>query len=436
MKISSPKIWLLGATFETANMGINALAESSLKCIITHWPQAELTLRAHQQEMTQMVTVMGQTVKIQRVGLYFGKNIFLPNHVYRLIVSALLVRGLPIAWWRRKLEQHNPCFKLIMSADLVTDITGGDSFSDIYGNTKFIRNLLPKLLFVAAGKPVVLLPQTYGPFNSKWAKWFASYLLARMTAIYSRDSQGLEEVKKLLGPKLAAQKIIRFIPDVAFVLETEPPVAALLESIEQFKTQGQIIVGINISGLLYNGGESAHRQFGLNSDYRKMMSNIIKMFLAYDKIIVVLVPHVFSDKSLVESDPQACDLIREQFREDYPHRVFLVEDHLNHKQVKYLIGRCDFFLGARMHACIGALSQAIPAIGMAYSGKFKGVFDSVGMGDTVVDLRSETEEQILAKIQAAFAKRQEHAEKLRKILPAIQQQVLGLFDEIDSLLKW
>jgi len=28
-----PKIWLLGASFDTSNMGINALGESSIKCI-------------------------------------------------------------------------------------------------------------------------------------------------------------------------------------------------------------------------------------------------------------------------------------------------------------------------------------------------------------------------------------------------------------------
>ena len=46
---------------------------------------------------------------------------------------------------------------------------------------------------------------------------------------------------------------------------------------------------------------------------------------------------------------------------------------------KAVIGQCDFFIGSRMHACIAALSQGVPCVGVAYSMKFAGVFDTVGM---------------------------------------------------------
>ena len=38
-----------------------------------------------------------------------------------------------------------------------------------------------------------------------------------------------------------------------------------------------------------------------------------------------------------------------------------------------------------MHSCIAALSQNIPTIAISYSKKFKGVFESVGAGDYVID---------------------------------------------------
>jgi len=34
-------------------------------------------------------------------------------------------------------------------------------------------------------------------------------------------------------------------------------------------------------------------------------------------------------------------------------------------ETKFLIGHCDFFVGARMHACIAAVSQYVPAVTLA-----------------------------------------------------------------------
>jgi polysaccharide pyruvyl transferase WcaK-like protein len=72
----------------------------------------------------------------------------------------------------------------------------------------------------------------------------------------------------------------------------------------------------------------------------------------------------------------------------------------------------------------------VPAVGLAYSDKFLGVFESVGVGDLVADLRTENE-HILACVQDAFNKRTEMAEKLRVTVPSAQKRVLGLFDEIE-----
>jgi polysaccharide pyruvyl transferase WcaK-like protein len=252
-------------------------------------------------------------------------------------------------------------------------------------------------------------------------------VLARTTAIYSRDQKGVEYVRKLLG-KAADKTTIQFIPDVAFVLDAEKPDSTVIEKLESAKVGGHVIVGLNISGLLYNDAQ-AERKFGLKSDYQQLVSEIIKLFMAHQNTVVVLVPHVFAQTGRIESDPDACRQVYQLLADEYPDRIILVEETLDHKQVKYLISCCDFFLGSRMHSCIAAISQSVPAIGLAYSGKFIGVFDSVGVGDLVVDLRIEDESQILVSVQEIFEKRQQMAEKLRVTIPKVQEKVLGLFDD-------
>jgi polysaccharide pyruvyl transferase WcaK-like protein len=107
-------------------------------------------------------------------------------------------------------------------------------------------------------------------------------------------------------------------------------------------------------------------------------------------------------------------------------RVHLVTEHFDHHQTKYIIGQLDFFIGARMHACIAALSQAVPAVGLAYSRKFAGVFESLGVGNLVVDLRSGDDSSISERVNKLFERRHEFAAELGVRVPGIRAKVLNL----------
>jgi colanic acid/amylovoran biosynthesis protein len=81
-------------------------------------------------------------------------------------------------------------------------------------------------------------------------------------------------------------------------------------------------------------------------------------------------------------------------------------------EIKAVIGRCDFFIGSRMHSCIAALSQGIPTIGVAYSKKFEGVFDSIGMRNWVIDGRFNETEVAVDKTMDAIL----HGDEIKSLL--------------------
>jgi polysaccharide pyruvyl transferase WcaK-like protein len=111
-------------------------------------------------------------------------------------------------------------------------------------------------------------------------------------------------------------------------------------------------------------------------------------------------------------------------------RLHLADPECDHREIKWLIGHCDFFLGARMHACIAALSQGIPAIGMAYSRKFAGVFESVNVPELVTDLRKLSSSEVLETTKDLFERRGIIANKL--MVPAARAKMasLGLYGRI------
>jgi polysaccharide pyruvyl transferase WcaK-like protein len=69
----------------------------------------------------------------------------------------------------------------------------------------------------------------------------------------------------------------------------------------------------------------------------------------------------------------------------------------------------------------------VPAVGLAYSGKFAGVLDSLGAGGRVIDLRTTDAPAVLESISKSVAERESLRAELQRRMPAIKASVLNLF---------
>jgi colanic acid/amylovoran biosynthesis protein len=283
-------------------------------------------------------------------------------------------------------------------------------------------------------KDLILFPQTYGPFRRAISRRMARCILKRSRKIYSRDQAGLTYVKGLLAGAGMDDKI-QFAPDVAFLLDPRKPPQLELGDFEQVRTPQSVVVGLNISGLIYYGGYTGGNEFGLKVDYRALTGKIVDYLLAQEHTLIALVPHVIPTGGYgpnVENDLSACLDVEDRFVKSHPGRLFVARGRYDQGEVKSIIGLCDFFIGTRMHSCIAALSQCIPAVGLAYSKKFKGVFDTAGVGRLVLDMREVGEDEAMAAIDEMFRGRRATADYLRGQIPAVKQQVLSLLEDIDS----
>jgi len=426
---------LLGASFDTGNLGVSALAESSIKCIFSRWPDAQVALLgSSRQEGEHHLELAGRDVVLRKVPVRFCKNIFLTHHFCVLAFSTLFMKLLPFGSVRRLVMRRNPVMKLLLETDVFIDISGGDSFSDIYGVRRLFLGFLLRSLPLVLRKELILFPQTYGPFRRVISRWMARYILKRSRKIYSRDQAGLTYVKGLLAGAGMDDKI-QFAPDVAFLLDPRKPHELELGDIQRVRTPQSIVVGLNISGLIYYGGYTGGNEFGLKVDYKALTGEIVEHLLAQEHTLIVLVPHVIPTGGYgpnVENDLSACLDVLERFAASHPGRLFVARGRYDQGEVKYIIGLCDFFIGTRMHSCIAALSQCIPAVALAYSKKFKGVFDTAGVGRLVLDMRDVGEDEAVAAIDEMFRDRHATADYLRGQIHAVKQQVLSLLEDIDS----
>ena len=425
---------LLGASFATSNMGVSALTAGTVESIIHNYPEAEIILLDYGKDsVIYKFKTNNREIPIQLLNIRFSKKIYLKNNIAFLILLSLLLKVIPIKIIREKIITGNSCLNYIFKADVVTSIAGGDSFSDIYGLERLLYVSLPQLLILFLNKKLILLPQTIGPFKGVLAKFIARFILNRADMVYSRDHSGLIETKDLMGKKDLPGKL-KFCHDVGFVVAPIKPTKMDLGDLSEQKESVYDLVGLNVSGLLFMGGYTKNNMFGLKSNYQELTYDLIDFLIKKKNLSVLLVPHVFGHGKNSESDSTVCENIYVELKPKYPDKLFLVKGNYNQSEIKYIIGMCNFFIGARMHACIAALSQCIPAVGIAYSKKFKGVFETVGVENLVADPRTMEKEEIIEVISKASDDRKKVKEKLQKIMPQVKNNVFDIFKDIDMSL--
>jgi colanic acid/amylovoran biosynthesis protein len=425
---AAPKqILLLGAGYSTRNMGVWALASGAIASALHSFPEAQVRLFDYAREgRIHTVKHPGGTARVELVNIRFSKNVVLKNNIARLLVTALVLRAIPSNSWREQILEKNPYLKTIAQADLIGSIAGGDSFSDIYGLGRLVYVSLPQVLVLLMRKSLVLLPQTLGPFNGVLARMIARYILRRAHVVYARDRESLKSVELLVGRNSSR---LHLSYDMAFGLEPIPPSKSKLAHLRNIDAC-RPLVGLNVSGLLYMGGYTQDNMFDLKADYRDLIREIIRFFAQQHNAHVVLIPHVLGDASNSESDGTVSLEIHREMSQECRERLHLLEGEYDHQQIKYVIGQCDFFLGSRMHACIGALSQCVPALGLAYSRKFRGVFASINSEDLVIDLAIHEREEVMRRIEAAYQQREEVRKRLKKRVPEVKSAVLDLFSTL------
>lgn len=238
--------------------------------------------------------------------------------------------------------------------DVVFDIGEGDSFADIYGLKRLSIQVLSKWLAQSSHRPLILSPQTIGPFKSALGQSLGKLGLGLARNVFTRDHLSTQYVNEL-GFGGRTHEVI----DVAFALPYTPAA----------KAPGTTRVGINVSGLMMNTGA----QFGLKLDYAALIKQACTYFLQQPGTEVYLVPHVISDAIEVEDDLRASQKLAQEIP-----GLKLAPRFKTPSEAKSFISGLDFFTGARMHACIAAYSSGVPVVPMAYSRKFNGLFNSLG----------------------------------------------------------
>ena len=355
-------IGLLWHSLSSDNLGVGALTES----------QIEICQSAAQRAGIHVEYILFGTEGSARYG---------PQRV-------MLTQGSRISI-RQMLTSRSGYIKDLERCHIVFDIGEGDSFTDIYGLKRFLFLITSKIAVLAKGKPLVLCPQTIGPFNHWYTRVISSIVMRRCLRVFARDGLSAEYLAKI-GVTDNTDEVV----DVAFRLP-------FIKSVPQVNSRIQI--GVNVSGLLFSGGYTGGNQFHLTLDYPTLIRRLLDSWSNMPDTEVWLIPHVMPNNIPNDDDRVAIHKLLEEFP-----KVRCASEFESPSEAKSFIATMDFVTGARMHACIAAFSSGVPVVPLAYSRKFNGLFAALGY-PWIADAKSMTTNHAFETIMEGFSNRAELA---------------------------
>jgi polysaccharide pyruvyl transferase WcaK-like protein len=310
------RVLIAWANDSSVNLGVRALARGSEDLVRSVWPDAEFT------------------------HLNYGRRQPEVPWSPRALVRERLTGRLGMQRWLR-------------GFDLVWDTRSGDSFADIYGLTRHTTMSLLHEFARQAGVPVVMAPQTIGPFHTRRGRLLARRNLRRSRLVFARDILSSRASSDLGRPVAAVTS------DLVFGIDQPTPAAVRRD------------VLLNVSGLLWNDNPHVDA-----TKYRAAIHRIIDELLAAGRS-VTLFPHVLDSQSHDNDVPVSRELAAA-----YDGRIDVVVP-ADLEDARSIIAASELVIGARMHACLNALSTGTPAVAMAYSRKFAPLMEAVGWDHVV-----------------------------------------------------
>lgn len=304
--------------------------------------------------------------------VYFHKfnNPFKLRNI-RTIIEEYVINGkkwklniIPLPIWEKKLAMKGiylpftPFGRAVKHVELEAADYGGDGFSDIYGDGDFIRRMNQTFVLWKKNIPLIMLPQTVGPFKKKENYDLAVKIMRYAKEIYVRDGKFIPEFEKLGLKYTQTKDISSFMVPEPWDIEIAPKA-----------------VGLNVSGLAYCN--TFHGLEGQFDAYPELIDRLINHF-RQKGCTVYLIPHSYTYNCPDDNDDMvACRQAYERLTDKS--NVVLVDKDMTAPQVKYVISQMTFFMGARMHANFAAIYTGVPVFGTAYSYKFEGAFNANGL---------------------------------------------------------
>jgi len=260
-----------------------------------------------------------------------------------------------------------------------------------------------------ASKAVVLLPQSFGPFESEERKRAINTIVANSDIVYARDKFSYNHIQEATSKPERAK--IFLSPDITILLEGRKP-----EYFDPKKYQIAIIP---------NDAMINHTSEAIAENYKKFIAYCIKKLREKNyKPFLLLHEQKF--------DAIFADIIKKETNKEID---MIIEDDA--RLIKGILANCHAVISSRFHALVSSLSQGIPTLGTGWSHKYQTLFESYGCIENLIDLNNFDTELIDKKLESILEpeKRAALATRLTTRAQIQKKEVEKMWDTVIAILK-
>lgn len=277
----------------------------------------------------------------------------------RFLLNRSISKFIPASY----LNSHN--LVKFDQVDALLDISGvrfSDKASTVAG-----KNFLELArYFRKKGKPVILLPQMFGPFNKSQSVTLMRQITKESSLIFARDAISLDLIKQSVPE---ATNVFR-APDITI------PISSGLLDLELHKKNERYGCLVP-NARMYDRGDD-----GWSEKYVNLLA-LAALELHAKGIKPFLLVHSLDGD---EDKP-----IAEKVQQIVGHNICsikLAEDPLDTKD---FISRSTLLIGSRYHSIVSALSSGVPVIVMGWAHKYETILSDFGMAKYLHTVNDDTE---------------------------------------------
>lgn len=344
------------------NRGCEAIVRSTVLGLNKVFEKVEILIPSDDIVLDQKQWPEASQFGVKFVDVYFPLHTRPWANIQRLPFKFLKQLGWPFPFPKKLIDQ-------LSKVDAVLSV-GGDNYSLNYRIPSLLSGI--DQLAMSLGKPVFIWGASVGPFEAEpdFVPKIREHL-ANMEIIFARESISYNYLTKDLG-----LENVTMTTDPAFALPKETFDTSSFWS----EKSSNGVLGLNISPLI-----ESYKKNG--QDLKAETIQFIRDAVARG-YQVLLIPHVIPlDGSSKNNDATYMATILNELH-DLKDSIKIMPAHLNASQIKSVISKLRFFIGARTHATIAALSSGVPTVSISYSVKAKGINQDL-LGDMPVVLSTD-----------------------------------------------
>lgn len=419
------KILILNA-HSAQNAGDLAILRESIACMRRAFPGADLTITMNDEISgllpADAVFVGSFTRWMMRVdarGEWRWRKSLVPLYAALLILSSLLYRLTRLQLLPR-LPDRRDLLRAYYAADVVAVIGGGHLYARHSANIAFVWLWLGIALAVLMGKPLIFLPQSFGPLPGRIQQAMLRWLLSRSALVVAREYRSL----RLLAA-IGLRRRVLALPDLAFGDDAIDSESLLAPEVAALAADRKPLIGLTLMDWQ-----------GQNPQFRNQRS--------YEAAVLALMRHVgdrygaqvvlfaqCTGPNAAHDDRIIARRLLAEARSQGLDNVYFVDAALSPEQLKAAYGRLDLLVATRMHSAIFALSRNVPALAIGYLYKSVGIMEMLGLERHALDIATIDAETLCAGFDALWSEREAIRRQLSERIPAFQ----GTLDHLPLLIR-